>query len=109
MENRGIETTTLTGTAAESSVTITVVDGALVSIGKNRIGLADFLELFFRIRIVGIAVRMKLQRELTVGALEFDLRNRAGHAQHFVVIAFCVRRQNKTFLQQPISGQAGAG
>jgi hypothetical protein len=36
---------------------------------------------------------MILQCELAVGALEFYFSDRAAHAQHFVVIAFCVRRQ----------------
>jgi hypothetical protein len=37
---------------------------------------------------------MELQRELAVGALEFDFGDSAGHAQHFVVVAFGVRGQN---------------
>ena len=76
---------------------VAVVDGALIGVGEHGVGFADFFEFFFRVRIVGIAVGMVLQRELAIGALEFDLGDSAGHAQHFVVVAFCVRRQNKTF------------
>ena len=61
------------------------------------VGLADFLEFFFRVGIVGIAVGMVLQRELAIGALELDFSNRAAHAQHFVVVAFGVGGQNKPF------------
>ena len=74
---------------------VAVVHGALVGVGEHGIGLADFFELFFRVRIIRIAVGMVLQRQLAIGALEFDLGDRAGHAQHFVVIAFCVRGQDK--------------
>src|ERR1017187_2022131 len=72
-----------------------IISRALVRIGEHGIGFTDFLKLFFRVRIVGIAVGMELQRELPVDALEFHLCDRAAHAQHFVVVAFCVRRQNK--------------
>ena len=95
----GSKPRSLPGAAAESGVAVAVVDGALVGVGEHGVGFADFLEFFFRVGIVGIAVGMKLQRELAIGALEFQLRDGAGHAQHFVVIAFCVRGQNKPFFK----------
>jgi hypothetical protein len=83
---------------------IPVVDRALLRVGENRIGLADLFEFFFRVGIIGIPVRMVLQCKLAVSALQLNFRDRAGHAQYFVVIAFCVRRQNKPFLGD-ISGE----
>ena len=94
LKDRWIEAATLPRTAAQSGVAVAVIHGALVRVGEHGVGFADFLEFIFRVRIVGIAIRMKLQRQLAIGALQFLLRDRAGHAQHFVVVAFCVRRQN---------------
>jgi hypothetical protein len=45
---------------------------------------------------------MVLQRELAIGALEFDLSDGAAYAQHFVVVTFCVRGQNKPLFLYPI-------
>ncbi len=77
----------------EAGVAVAVVDGALIGVGEDRVGFADFLEFFFRVRIVGIAVGMELQRQLAVGALQLDFGHGAGDAQHLVVIAFCVGGQ----------------
>jgi hypothetical protein len=41
---------------------------------------------------------VELQRELAVGALQFDFCDRAGYAQYLVIIAFCVGGQGKVFL-----------
>src|SRR5581483_2810983 len=57
----------------------------------------DFLELFFGIRIIWIAIRMILQRQLAVGGLQFNFGHGARNAQHLVIIAFCVRGQTNTF------------
>src|SRR6266567_1499691 len=107
LKHRGIKARALPRTAAQSCVAIAVINGALVRVGEHGVGFADFLEFVFRVRIIGIAVRMKLQRQLAVGALELLLRDRAGHAQHFVVVAFCVRRQNKPFFKKRNQGKLG--
>ena len=60
----------LAGAIGNSGVTKTVIAGALLGIGKDRIGLAALLEALFRVRIIGVAVRVILQRELAVGALD---------------------------------------
>src|ERR1700756_5827915 len=70
-----------------------VVHCALVRVGEYRIRLADFFELFFGVRIVGISIRMVLQSQLPVSGLQLHLGDRSGHSQHLVIIAFCVRRQ----------------
>jgi hypothetical protein len=73
---------------ADSGVTKAIVSGALVAVGEDGVRLAAFFELFFRVWIVGIAVRMILQRQFAVGALNFLLAGFAGNTQDFVVIAF---------------------
>src|SRR5215471_6629683 len=55
LEYRGIESRTLRGRAAESGMAIAIVHGALLRICEHGIGLADFLEPLFRVRIVGIS------------------------------------------------------
>ena len=47
-----------------------VVGGALLRIAQDAIGLGAFLELFLGIVIAGVAVRMKLEGELAVCALQ---------------------------------------
>ena len=42
---------------SNARMTVTVVGGALLRISENRVGLAAFLELLLRFRIVRIAVR----------------------------------------------------
>jgi hypothetical protein len=71
-----------------------VVASALVLIGQDSIGFAAFLELFFRIWIVGIAIRMELHRKFPVRALDLNIGGRAGHTEDFVVIALCIRGQS---------------
>src|SRR4051812_14220387 len=56
IEDRGINSTRA---PAYSGMAITIVDSALFTVRQNRIGFAAFLELFFRVRIVGIAIRME--------------------------------------------------
>jgi hypothetical protein len=97
LEDRWIEAATLAGAAAEAGVAVAVVGGALVGVGEDGVGFADFLEFFFRVRIIGIAVGMILQRQLAIGALELDVGDRAAYAQYLVVIALCVRGQSKPF------------
>ena len=56
---------------------------ALFRIGENRVRLAAFFEFFFRIGIVGIAVRMELQRQLAIGALDLLIGRPTLHTQEF--------------------------
>jgi hypothetical protein len=107
LENCGIETGARTTTAAQSSMSVAIVSGSLVRIGENGVSLAHFLEFFFRIRIIGIAVRMVLQGELAISALQFYFGNCASHTQYFIKVAFCVRGQNETFLSEKYWGTLG--
>ena len=71
-----------------------VVGGPFVSIRQDRVGFAAFFELLFGVGIVRIAIRMKLQRQLAVGALDLLLVGFAGNPKNFVIIAFYVAGQN---------------
>jgi len=73
---------------------IAIVDGALFRVGEHGVGFADFFELFFGVRIVGIAVRMILQRKLAVGTFQLLLGTSAADAEDLVVVAFIVLRRN---------------
>src|ERR1019366_5019929 len=94
VEHRGVESAVAARTAGNSRVTKAVIARALFAVGENRVGFAALLEALFGRRIVGIAVRMVLQSELAIGALDILVVSRATNAQHFVVIAFYVGSQN---------------
>ena len=57
----------------ETGVPKLVVDGALLRVAEDFVGLLRFLEFSFRLRIVGIAVRMVFHGEPAVGLLDIDL------------------------------------
>jgi len=76
-------------------MTVTVIDRPLLGISENRVGLADFFEFILRVGIVRIPVGMKLQRQFAISALQFLLGAGASDAQYLIIIAFCVRGQNR--------------
>jgi hypothetical protein len=92
LKNSGIEATR--SPSADSSVSEAVVCGALIRIGENGVGLAAFFKFFFRVGIIWIAVRMKLQRQLAIGALDLLIVGFAGNPKNFVVVAFYIAGQN---------------
>src|SRR6266705_366080 len=69
---------------------VLVIALALLRVTEHAVRFRGFLELLFRFRIAGIAVWMELHGQLTVRALDLLLRGRAGHAQYFVIVAFCL-------------------
>jgi hypothetical protein len=73
LKNRGIEARTLPCSTTESGVAVAIIRGTLVGVGEHGVGLADFFEFFFRVRVVRIAVGMVLQSELAIGALQLYL------------------------------------
>jgi hypothetical protein len=70
-----------------------VIGGALLLIAQNRVGLAALLEALFGLGVSGIAVRVKLQRQLAIGALDLAVSRGASDAEYFVVISFYVGSQ----------------
>jgi hypothetical protein len=70
-----------------------VIGSALVRIAKRGIGLAQLLELLFRLGVTRIAVGMILESQLAVGAFDLLLGGRAFNRQDFVVVAFALADQ----------------
>src|SRR5581483_9236395 len=93
LEDAGVKTPAGRRTAY-SGVTEPVVHAALFGVGQNGVGLAAFFELLFRVRIVRIPVRMVLQRQLAVSALDLLIARASLDAEHLVVISFYVTRQS---------------
>jgi hypothetical protein len=93
LEDGGIESSRTSGVAAHASMPKAVIQRALLAIGENRVSFGDLLEFVFRIRIVGVAVRMIRHRKLAVSALDLNVGGRTGNTEHLVIIAFCVGRQ----------------
>ena len=73
---------------SESRVPIAVISGAFAVVHEDVIGLAEFLEFFFRRMVSRVFVGMKSYRELAVGAFDFLARGGASDFQNFVIIAF---------------------
>src|SRR5581483_9147205 len=66
--------------AVHSGMAELVIAGSLVRIHQDAVRLSAFLELFFRLSIPRIAVRMVLHGQLAIGTLDLLLRGRTGHA-----------------------------
>src|SRR5581483_5698439 len=78
------------GWGTHSRMAEAVVQAALLAVCQDRIGFTGLLELLFGLRIIGIAVRVILQRQLAVGAFDLLLVRVPRDAQYFVVVSFYV-------------------
>ena len=67
-----------------------IVAGAFVLVRQNAVCLAGLLELFGRLRIVFIQIRMVLFGELSIGFLDFVIRRALAYAKHLIIISFVV-------------------
>jgi len=75
-----------------------IICGTLLRVFQHRIGLADFLEPHFRIRIL-VYVRMIFARQFAVGALDLVLSRGTRNAEDFVVVLeFHVRNHSLILL-----------
>ena len=52
-----------------------VVAGALLGIRQNRVGFGDLLEALLGLHIVGVSIRMTLERELAIDLFEVGFGN----------------------------------
>ena len=75
-----------------AGMAVAVVHLALFGVRQNGVSLAALLELFFRVRIIRIAVRMVLQCKLAISALDLLISRPTLHTQNFVVISFYARQ-----------------
>jgi hypothetical protein len=64
-----------------------IVTRALVGVGEDGIRFGAFLERLFGRLVAWIAIRMVLQRQLAVSALDFLFARVAADAKHGIVIA----------------------
>ena len=69
-------------------MTILVVSRALLPVGKDFVGFLDFLEVFFRLGIVRIAVRMVFHGQLAVGLFDLVIGSVTVDAKDVVKVAF---------------------
>ena len=96
VKDRGIDARRCSN-SAYTRMTETVISRSFVRIRQNGVRFAALFELLFRVGIVGIAIRMKLQRQLAIGTLDFLLTGPAGNSEDLVVIAFDVASQKRVF------------
>lgn len=98
LKNAGIETCRRGCGAAYTGVTEAVIESTLFLVSENGVSLTALLEFLFCVRVVRIAVRMVLERELAIRALYFDFRSATAYAQDFVIVTFAVGCRNKKYL-----------
>jgi hypothetical protein len=72
--------------SADAGMPEAIVARALVAVAEHRVGFGGFLEPIFRLFVAGISVRMVLQRQLSVRALDVLVVRGAADAQDFVVV-----------------------
>jgi hypothetical protein len=80
---------TAPGARLDAGMAELIVGGAFARVGQYFIGLLGLLEILLGLLVVGIAVGVILHGEAPVGLFQFLVAGIAGHAQYFVVIAFC--------------------
>jgi len=97
LKDSGIESGGSSSATAQARVAKAIVDGTLLAIGEDGVGLGDFLELIFRFRVIRIAVGMIGHRQLAVSALDFDIGGGASDPEDLIKIAFCISGQNFLF------------
>src|SRR5579863_5172750 len=68
---------------------IPVIGGAFLRIAQNAISLGGFLEPLLGVLIVRIPVRVVLECQFPISALQPRVVTVAAHAQNFVVVALC--------------------
>ena len=73
--------------AADAGVTEAVVARALVAVAEDGVGLGRFLEFLFGASCRPVAIRVELQRELAIRALDFLIGGGAGDLEDLVVVA----------------------
>jgi len=82
----------------EAGVAVLVVELALLGVAEDLVGLRRVLELTFGVRVVGIPVRMELQRRLAIGLLDVAVGGALLQAQDLVVVALVGHRRRLPFL-----------
>jgi hypothetical protein len=71
----------------EGGMSIAIIGGAFLFVDEDIVSFAKLLEFLFRVRVVGIFIGMKFDRELAIRALDFIAGRIALDAQDVVVVA----------------------
>jgi hypothetical protein len=71
-----------------------VVPPALFRITQDTVSAGDLAKALYGFNVCRLASSLILGRKFQKRTLDLLLRGGAAHAQYFVVIAFCLRRQN---------------
>ena len=87
VEDRRVDAGPAPGRPAHPGVAEPVVPAALLGVREHRIGLGRLLEPLLRGLVAGVAVRVVLEGELPVRALDVRVLRRAGDAENLVVVA----------------------
>src|SRR5256885_7775315 len=66
---------------------VAIVEGTLLWIGQNSVRLGTFLEFLLGGMVPGVLVRVMLDRELPIGALDLNIACGFHHTKDFVVVA----------------------
>jgi hypothetical protein len=82
-----LETTPPPGSPLYSGVTKPVVELSLLVVAQYLVGLGGFLELLLCLGIAGVAIRVELEGQLTVGLLDLIGGGLLLHSEDFVVVA----------------------
>ena len=72
--------------ALQARVAELIVDGALMRIAQDLVGLFAFFETVLGFRIVGIAIRVKFHREAAIGLFDFGFRRVSRQVEELIVI-----------------------
>src|SRR6185437_9984236 len=89
----------LKAAAIQSRMSIAIVNRALLRIGQHTISVRALPKLLLGLFLVlGIAIRMPLQRRFPIRRLDLLRRRLARHAQDFIIIHFHFRRHTPSFL-----------
>ena len=85
MKPAAAETRTSRG---EGDVAEAIVGRAFIPVDEDIVSFAELLKFFLGMRVIGIFVWMKFDREPAISTLDFLLRNVVLHSENFIIIAF---------------------
>ena len=72
----------------QAGMAVAIVGGALLRVAQDAVGFGGLFELLFGIRVVRVAVRMILQRQLAVGGFHLAVVRVPADAEDFVIVSF---------------------
>jgi hypothetical protein len=86
-EDRGVESGPPARAAVDPGVPEAVVQPALLAVGEDRVGLRRLLEGFLRLVVARIAIRVVLQGQLAIRALDLLIGGLSLDPENLVVIS----------------------